>query len=143
MASVITVQGVPAQQAQLWWPQVAHWCEAALSHGGDLLNLEDLKAAVAARDMQLWVVHEGEQLLAVCVTEIRRWPRCSVLTAIVVGGEQMPRWVRGLDDVLTRYARANGCAVLDAHGRKGWTKTLRSLGWRDCAVTFAKEIRHG
>lgn len=136
----ITVQGVLAADANRWWPAVANWCEAALEHGGGLLNLDDVKRAVEQRDMQLWVIHEWRELKAVCVTEIRQWPRAKVLTAIIVAGNDMDRWVGALDDVLTRYAEATGCKAVDAHGRRGWTKTLRDLGWRDAVVTFAKEI---
>lgn len=139
----ITVQGIPANEASQWWPEVAGWCEAALEHGGGLLALEDVKQAVENRDMQLWVIHEWRELKAVCVTEIRQWPRAKVLTAIIVGGEDMPRWVAALDDVLARYAASTGCKAVEAHGRRGWTKTLRALGWHDAVVTFAKEVNHG
>lgn len=139
----VTVQGIPANEASQWWPKVARWCDAALAHGGGLLALEDVKQAVENRDMQLWVIHEWRELKAVCVTEIRQWPRAKVLTAIIVGGEDMPRWVAALDDVLMRYAKSNDCKAVDAHGRRGWTKTLCALGWRDAVVTFAKEVKNG
>lgn len=136
----ITMQGIPAGEADHWWPKVGAWCAAALAVGGDLLNLDDVKQAVADRDMQLWVIHEWRELKAVCVTEIRQWPRAKVLTALAVGGEDMPHWVGAIDDVLVRYAQANGCQAVEAHGRRGWTKTLGALGWKDAVVTFAKEV---
>jgi hypothetical protein len=141
--SRITIQGIQAEEAQDWWPKVAKWCEAALAHGGDLLNLDDVKQGVADREMQLWVIHEWRDLKAVCVTSINVWPRAKVLTAIIVGGEEMDKWVEPLVDLLVRYGRAEGCKTVDAHGRRGWTKTLRSLGWRDSIVTFSKEVEHG
>lgn len=139
----ITVTGVVADEARTWWPKVSRWCEAALEHGGGLLSLDDIKQGVAERDMQLWVIHEWRTLKAVCVTTIQIWPQAKVLTAIVVGGHGMPDWVEALDDVLMRYAAAQGCKVVDAHGRRGWTKTLRGLGWRDAMVTFSKEVNDG
>lgn len=141
MSDAIAVQGVPAQMAQLWWPRIAHWCEEALGYSGGLLDLEDVKQAVASRDMQLWVIHDGKGPVAACVTEIRRWPRASVLTVLLLGGEQMHSWVAALDDTLTRFAQSQGCKGLDCYGRKGWSKALRNLGWRERVVMCAKEIQ--
>ena len=138
----ISIQGIRAEDAHNWWPKVAKWCEQALEHGGNLLTLDDVKEAVANRDMQLWIIMDWREVTAVCVTEIRNWPRTKVLTAIIVGGQHMDRWVAPLDDVLVRFAKDQGCRVLDAHGRRGWTKVLNSLGWKDATVTFAKEIQN-
>ena len=105
--------------------------------------LEDVQSAVARRDMQLWVIHNGPAITAVCVTEITKWPRAKVLTALIVAGVDMPAWVAQLDALLMDYARSCGCSVLDAHGRHGWKKTLEKLGWKSAAVTYAKEVNHG
>lgn len=128
--------------AQLWWPRVSHWCQEALVFGSGLMWLEDVVRAVAERDMQMWVIHAGQELKAVCITEIRVFPRGKALTVLLVGGNDMPAWAPALDDTLTRYGRACGCAVLDAYARKGWSKTLRSLNWVDRCALFAKDIRH-
>ena len=137
---MITVQGICAEDAPAWWPVVSEWCNQALSKGCWTLDLEDVREAVAGRAMQLWIIHDFGKLTAVCVTEIRVWPKVKVLTAIIVAGHDMPKWVAALDDVLTRYGREQGCKVLDAHGRKGWTKTLKTLGWKDIMTTYAKRL---
>jgi hypothetical protein len=138
----ITVRGILSSDAGDWWPKVSHWVEDALAHGGECYSLDDILRAIKQRDMQLWVVHENDELKAVCVTEIRQWPQAKILTAIIVAGNDMPHWVYALDDTLTRYAVAHGCKAIEAHGRKGWKPTLSELGWRDVVVTYAKEINH-
>jgi hypothetical protein len=139
---MIAIHGIQSHEAFSWWPLVSKWCEQALEYAGNLLTLDDVKEAVANRDMQLWVICEDENAMAVCVTEIRSWPRTKVLTAIIVGGAGMEHWVGALDEVLVQFARAQGCRVLDAHGRRGWLKSLSALGWKDMTVTYAKEIHH-
>lgn len=136
----LEIRGILADEANEWWPKVSGWCEEALEHGGGLMNLDDVKSAVAERDMQLWVIHEWRELKAVCVTKIQRYPQASVLTAVIVAGRDMPTWVDALDDLLVRFAQSKGCKAVEAHGRRGWTKTLRAMGWRDAVVTFAKEV---
>ena len=138
--AMVEIQGIQADDATAWWPHVAEWCEAALAHGGGLLDLDDVKAAVADRRMQLWAISLDGALTAVCVTSIHQWSRACVLTAIIVGGEGMHNWVAALDDVLTRYAREKGCRFVDAHGRKGWHKVLGSLGWKESTISYMKEV---
>jgi hypothetical protein len=138
----ITVRGILSSEACDWWPRVSQWVADALAHGGECYSLEDILTAIQQRDMQLWVVHENDELKAVCVTEIRQWPQAKILTAIIVAGNDMPHWVCALDDTLTRYAVAQGCKAIEAHGRKGWKPTLSELGWRDVVVTYVKEINH-
>jgi len=136
----VTVSGVLAENANSWWEFVSDWCNNALSYGGGLLALEDIQAAVANRDMQLWVIHNNGILTAVCVTELRQWPRGKALTSIIVGGVGMEEWIGALDSVLTAYAVSHGCKVVDAHGRKGWHKTIGKLGYQMALVTYMKEV---
>jgi len=138
----VTVRGILSNEASDWWPKVSHWVADALAHGGECYSPEDILNAIYQRDMQLWVIHCDDELKAVCVTGIRQWPQAKVLTAIIVAGHDMAHWVCALDDTLTRYALEHGCKALEAHGRKGWKQTLGALGWRDLAVTYAKEIEH-
>jgi hypothetical protein len=138
----ITVRGIPSLEASAWWPRVSRLVADALAHGGECYSLDDILSAIKQRDMQLWVVHEDDELKAVCVTEIRQWPQAKILTAIIVAGHDMQNWVHALDDTLTRYAVAHGCKAIEAHGRKGWRPTLSELGWRDVVVTYVKEINY-
>ena len=93
--------------------------------------------------MQLWVIRVNGELRAMCLTAVNRWPRASVLTAVAVGGFDMPTWVGPLTDLLDRFAAANGCASVDCHGRRGWKKALEAQGWNEAMTTFSKEVRHG
>jgi hypothetical protein len=133
------INGVLSVNATNWWPKVSRWCEQALSHGG-MHTLEDLKQGVSNKDMQLWVIHVDDELTAVCITSIHIWPRLKELTAIIVAGEHMDKWLKDLDQLLVEYAKHNECSVLSAHGRKGWAKHLKTLGWKDTVITYAKEI---
>ena len=140
----VQIHGILSENADIYWPFISEWCEDALSRAmGDLLNLDDVKAAVAKQEMQLWVIYNNGKITATCVTEIRTWPRTKVLTAIIVAGRGMDEWVRQLDALLTAFGAANGCKMLDAHGRSGWKKPLAELGWQQSVVTYAKGIENG
>ena len=90
---------------------------------------EDAIENVLNKSMQLWVVLVSGQLKAVCVTQIDQYKRGKVLSAPIIGGEDMDKWVEALDDTLTRYAKEQGCVLLSGGGRKGWERVLKPLGW--------------
>lgn len=138
--SNISIVGIPDTEADKWWPSVSDWCTEALSYGGGLLTLDDLKDAVESRDMQLWLVFDDGKLTAVFITKISVWSKLKSLTTVVIAGNNMDKWIGALDDVLVRFGREKGCSLLDAYGRRGWTKTVRKFGWVDSIVTYTKGI---
>lgn len=137
---MIIIQGIQSHDAEKWWPVVDDWCCRALNRGGALLHLRDLVEGVAAKDMQLWIVLDDGNPIAVTITQIEQWKRGKVLSAFVIGGDDMHKWLAQLDDVLTRYARSLGCDFITGEGRKGWERVLKPLGWQAPSVTYMKRI---
>ena len=137
---MIAIAGVPAEEAGKWWPVVSEWCVAALEYGCGLLELEDIVAGVAARDMQMWLVFDDDRPVAVCITEILSFPRKKMLSAFIIGGVGLESWVGQLDDTLTRYAQGQGCTVLNGSGRRGWERVLKKFGWEHPATTYMKRL---
>lgn len=128
------VDGVLAEDAQRWWPEVRPWVESALDRDG-LLGFEDIKEGVATRDMQLWLVKSGPDVCGVCITELVVYPRMRVLTVVVVGGAGMPGWLDPLNAQMERFAKAHDCGRLMAPiARRGWRPFARVRGWSERAT---------
>ena len=87
--------------------------------------------------MQLWVVDDWE---AVAVTEISVWPQYKALTVVFLSGEGMKQWFPELMDTLEAYAGEQGCRYVEAHGRRGWEKVGRTLGYRHAYSIMRKEV---
>lgn len=137
---MITIEGIQAADAPAMWPHVREWCLEALNRGGALIGIDDLKKGVADRTMQMWVTRENGKLLAVVLTEIVAWPQGQVLSAFVIGGTDMHKWLPAFDDTLSRYAREHGCKFLSGGGRKGWERVLKPLGWDSPSATYLKRL---
>lgn len=137
---MIIIQGIQSCDAHKWWSVVEDWCRRALDRGGALLWFEDLVEGVAAKDMQMWVVFEAGTPIAVAISQVEQWKRGKALSAFIIGGEDMHKWLAQLDDVLTRYARSLGCDFITGEGRKGWERSLKPLGWQAPSVTYMKRI---
>ena len=94
--------------------------------------------------MQLWCVLAGgmaarPRVKAVCVTEILSYPRRTVLSVPVLVGEDRDEWLSHLD-VLSRWARAQGCAEIEAMARPGWGRVLAPAGFKTTHIRIEKEL---
>ena len=118
--------GIQAIYIESVWKQAAPLIERALNVNRGEYNLEDIRAAIVARDMQLWVYGEGSMIRAVAVTEIVRYPRRMVALVILCAGDSLAKW-RGRVGLMEAWARKQGCVEIKAIGRIGWA---RALGWQ-------------
>jgi hypothetical protein len=82
-------------------------------------------------DEVLFVVLDGDELSAAATA----WLSTDRFVEIkLVGGRDHRRWIVRLDEAVGRAAAEAGATRLVAWGRRGWTKTLRELGWDSFAI---------
>ena len=87
----------------------------------------------------LWVIYDETKVVQAAFTARKAvYPRASFLTVEFLGGADMALWVEECDRVLTAYATDCGLDGLELVGRKGWSRPLRSFGWRENAVMLVK-----
>lgn len=86
----------------------------------------DVLAFLLSGDMQLWAAVDGDQVVAVCTTEIVKFPRLTVCRLALAAGAQMAMWKNG-KNLIMAWASEKGCQEVWGGGRKGWS---RILGWK-------------
>ena len=98
----------------------------------DTHSLDDVKAAVAKGEAQLWC---GEQ--SALVTELMVYPRKKVCRIWMAGGllwelqgEMLP--------AVEEWAKSKGCTSVEIIGRRGWGRVLE--GYRQPHTVLMKEI---
>ena len=63
-----------------------------------------------------------------------------VLTCIALAGENPDDWLADLDALGLWLAADQGCTKLRCHGRPGWARALRKMGYRAQSLQVGKEI---
>jgi hypothetical protein len=99
------------------WEEAKAFLEPARRLGG--------QTELIRPDIALWVVLDGDELLAVATARITA-EGCEV---ILVGGRDHRRWLGQLDQTIGAAAREAGALRMVACGRRGWVKSLTRLGW--------------
>jgi hypothetical protein len=97
----------------------------------------DVLQLVMLGRMNLFVVRDAGQIVAVAVTELRSFPRCRVLEVPFIAGTGLRRWSRQLLDALDAQAEALGCVDICGWDRKGWSH----FGFKVVGVALLRRIK--
>jgi hypothetical protein len=133
------LMGISPDMLPVFWPLVAPLLAQALEHADGRYALEDVRDALLARDMQLWIAVDPRSLAieAACVTEIVAYPREKRCGVVFCAGRRTERWLRHLDEI-EDWARGQGCHALELQGRPGWERLLRD--WEKTHVLLRKRL---
>ena len=127
---------VPALAVIHEWPRVASLVRQALERGEGSYAETDVAMACMAGGWKLWMVENGFNVTAICITEIANFPRrrkC-VLRYLAGSMEAIEPYISDIED----YARREGCQILEGYARKGWAR--RMPDWTERQVILQKEL---
>jgi hypothetical protein len=102
------------------WPLVSHLIRAAMRKGR-ISEFADVEAAVLAGTQLLWVAADRQAIWAAAVTQLSRANGEKFCTIVACGGRERARWLP-LKAELEKFAKAEGCAAIRIHGRRGWAR---------------------
>jgi hypothetical protein len=128
-----------------WLDLVAHWekveslLDAAMPVSLQRYQPIDVLAMCiqGAPLTQAWMIGEGNELLAVMVTQVIQYPRRRGLMIFSLSGARMDEWFEKADELITTYAKHMGCDHIQAEGRRGWE---RVLGLEPRATFLVKDL---
>ncbi len=97
---------------------------------------EEIKEKVEKGEFQL-----HEYPLGFVLTEIRVFPEEKICFVHFLGGSDFDSWKSKLVDDLVKFAKAHGCASLEASCRLGLGRKLERMGWKRWHVVMKKDLR--
>jgi hypothetical protein len=113
---------VDPAQAQEFWPFVAPLIKAAMEKGR-LSEYADVEHSVRSGSALLWIAWDGGKIKAAAVTELGQANGEKFCTIVACGGSDRGQWLHLLAG-LEAYGKAEVCAAMRIHGRRGWLKLL-------------------
>lgn len=104
------------------------------------VTADDILRMVLNGQMQLWAVHEKENIHGHVITEVKQYPRCKMLTVQYCA---MKPWTMDLisekmHETAERFAKDAGCAGIEFVGRPGWRNVAKEQGYTVQSVTYQK-----
>ena len=135
----LTFTGVPAAEIEALWPSVATHFEGVAARSGGRFVAEDWRRSFLDRSRQLWVAQECNAFRMALATEVRQYPQRQVAALVACSGSGRADWVDFLS-LVEAWARAQGCAAIEALGRPGWKRVLAPHGYAATHVILEKEL---
>lgn len=134
------VTDINTEDVELLWPRVEHFLQSALDQGQGEYTLEDIKLQLMTGLMHLWVAYDEEGIiLASAVSEIRNYPQKRVCFVVLMGGEDMERWLH-TSAAVQHWAMENGADAVRGYVRKGLAKKLKDFGYRDIYTVVQQDL---
>ena len=134
------IQGITSNFIEQAWEYVEDYISDALKHGIGEYTTDDIKQACQEQRMQLWIKWDDDEVKGAFVTQLLNYPQLKVLLVLLLGGDEFKEWRDEVDEVLLRFGKEHDCKYVEFFGRKGWTKFLKDLGYKEQVRMFAKEI---
>lgn len=129
----------PADRIPGIWAEIRDHIAGACEFSGGKYAAGDILKALLARNMQLWLVVDGDRVAAIVLTEIASYPRFKVCKLLACTGEARETWTHLIGEI-EAWARAQGCAVLESIARPGWERVLKPLGYTRTHVVLEKRL---
>jgi hypothetical protein len=104
------------------WEKAAPLLLPAIRQSAGMYEPEDVRDLVTSGRSQLWLLAEGNSLLAAWVTKLLHYPRGTALEITFAGGNEMARWYDLALSETEKFGRELGCSRLRCGGRRGWEK---------------------
>lgn len=138
--SPLDVSSVPVELVPAVWAKLLPQIEKALSHGdGDSTTPEHMLAAVLSGRMQLWAVHEGEEIIAGVIVSARTYTAKTTVVINLLAGRDMDRWADRIEQLLRDLRDLIGANTIEASCRAGLAHRLGKRGWKRKAVIMELE----
>lgn len=131
------LRGIRAEHVEEFWPQASVLLQKALDKSQGDYALNDVKKELLERDMQLWIWIEGHTLISCCVTKIVNYPQRLICQIPLIAGTKMRLWLQ-CEDVISAWAKEQGCTQLEGFSRDGWLKVL--CHWRKAWTTIRRDL---
>tara|TARA_R110000744_G_scaffold46911_5_gene103555 strand:- start:26067 stop:26486 length:420 start_codon:yes stop_codon:yes gene_type:complete len=137
------VSYVPTDRVEELLPEVQPLIQMALDHNIGERIWSDVEPYLLNGVYQLFVCYDEQKIWGAVVTEIVNYPQFKTLLLLLLGGEDPASTDDQLEEVLTKFAKHEGCSNMQISGRKGWLRRLAKYGYKESYITLIKELDHG
>lgn len=124
------------------WPILKPYFQSAIDRCQSGLDVEQIQRWALNDQRLIWIVTEGDELLAALSGGTREYPGGLIAYIDQIGGRNLEAWLPGCLTDIEDKVRAFGATILEINeGRMGWERRLRGFGYRPARVILRKALR--
>lgn len=142
-SSDLSIIPVPQHLVDVIWDEAKGYLEAAIGTGGGKCAIDDVRSGIDSGMYLMWVVMDGQEVIAVITTRIIEYPQCRAMALDWIGGKRMKEWIAMSNKVMVDHAKMNGCTHMEGYGRPAWIRWNGKYGWKEEYTAFRMELNDG
>lgn len=132
---------------QMSWEEIQGHVPAIKAHFEKLarrfptdLTVNSLLGEVLEGRKELWLILDGDRVLATCCTAIETINATGVRIARLMdlAGNDIGAWAGALNKALEAWGTENGVDYYAVEGRSGWGRVIEPMGYRKHATLWRK-----
>lgn len=127
---------VPQEDINKVFPIVRNYLDKAARLSGGRYTIEEVYDNVRFKGHQLWIAFNDNEIVASAVTEIVAYSKIKTLVGHFIGGKDLESWKQAIVDAMAKFAKAEGCDRIEFMGRRGWSKPLKKIGWKESYIVY-------
>lgn len=135
-----TLELLVPEQTNGLWAQIEPFISVALVHADGQQSAEQLRQRLNKGDYQAWIVRDPKEIAAICTSCVVEYRNHKVLSIVTLGGRGIQEWGPLLNESMGNFARMMHLQKLEAIGRKGLTKLLEPLGFKETATVVSRTL---
>lgn len=131
---------VPQHLIDVVWDEAKGYLEAAIKTARGKFTIDDVRRGIDSGIYVLWVVMDGQDVIAVITTRIIEYPTCRAMALDWIGGKRMKEWIGLCNATMVDHAKANDCTHMEGYGRPAWIRWNGKYGWKEDYTSFRLEV---
>ena len=122
------------------WPDVGPILQTAIDKSRGEYQLEDIYRFLHQGTMQLLIAAKDKEIIGAVITEVVQYPRKTALQVTFLAGKHMNQWFDEVVKVTKEGAKTVGADFLQATGRFGWKKYMKTAGIKSQYITYSVKL---
>lgn len=140
-SSDLQISLVPHTDIENIWPKVSRYLKLASDQSYGRYRLADIRHKLETNEHQLWIVFDEDRNIVAAITStFTLYPQFTSLHGQFLGGERLDEWRERFCDIFDRWAKDNGCRMIEFTGRPGWAKTLAPQGYKEVFRVYQRDL---
>ncbi len=123
---------IPIEYINHVWPQIEEYMNGAAKYTFGRFTAQDIYDGLMSKPQQLWIAFDKEdnQIYGAVVTQVHPYPRLTGLVMHFTGGKEIQKWKDPMLALLRKFAKDNGCTIIESYGRPGWERIFKNDGFK-------------
>lgn len=124
------------------WHEIKSWVNESLVHGTGDVTAHGLFLECLSNVSQCWILEDNDkhELQGVAITRILHYATYSECVIVATTCNEWFKIGPKILEDIEGFAKEMNCKYTSVYGRRGWSRVLKPMGYKEPYITLMKEL---